>query len=94
MLPKRLQKGDTIGIVSPSGPVTENLKDSFYKGIKFFQSLGFKVKIAKNVFNNSLGYSARPKEKADDINSMFADEEVNAIVCSQGGGTQILFYLC
>ena len=35
--------------------------------------------------SNTFKYSATPQEKADDINSMFADNKIKAIICSQGG---------
>lgn len=85
MISKKLKIGDTIGIISPSGPISENSMGQFEAGVSFFKNLGFKVKVSKNAFSNTLKYSATPEEKADDINSMFADDEVKAIVCSQGG---------
>ncbi|MBU1932253.1 LD-carboxypeptidase [Patescibacteria group bacterium] len=85
MIPKKLQIGDTIGIVSPSGAVSKELENQFDKGVDFLKNLGFKVRIGKNALSNTLKYSASPQEKADDINSMFADSEVKAIICSQGG---------
>lgn len=85
MIPKKLQIGDTIGIVSPSGAVSIELENQFNNGVDFLKNLGFKVKIGKNALSNTLKYSATPQEKADDINSMFADNEIKAIICSQGG---------
>ena len=87
MIPMRLTKGDTIGIVSPSSPVTVELEAQFEKGIQFLKDLGFKTVIGKYVFSTAWGYAASPKEKADDINRMFADESIKAIICSQGGAT-------
>src|SRR3989344_7467375 len=85
MIPKRLCFGDTIGIVSPSGAVTKETMNQFNGGIDFLKNFGFKVKVGKNALSNTLKYSATPQEKADDLNSMFADTEVKAIICSQGG---------
>ena len=83
--PPKLQKGDTICIVSPSAPIISDIKVGFDKGIARMKELGFKVMIAKNALSNSLGYSATPKEKADDINNAFADTSIKAVICSQGG---------
>ena len=84
--PKRLQKCDTIGIVSPSAAITEDIRSQLDEGAKILKELGFRVKYAKNALNIIDGYSAgTPEEKAEDINSMFADPEVDAIMCSQGG---------
>jgi muramoyltetrapeptide carboxypeptidase len=85
MIPRRLSGGDTIGIVSPSYPVTVEFKDRFISGIKVLERFGLKVKLGKHVYTDTLGFSATPSEKAADINGMFTDRSVDAIICSQGG---------
>lgn len=85
MLANKLNKGDTIGIVSPSAPIIEDLKEQFERGLQAIKNMGFKVKLSKNAYANTLGYSATISEKVEDINEMFADKEVKAIICSQGG---------
>lgn len=85
MIAQKLQAGDTIGVISPSGAVTKETLHQFNLGINLLKNFGFKVKVGKNALKNTLNYSATPSEKADDINSMFADPEVKAIICSQGG---------
>lgn len=83
----RLRKNDKIGIISPSNPITEDLVPQFNKGIDFLKKLGFEVVVAKNALSITLGYSATPEEKAEDINAMFKDPSIKAIICSQGGAT-------
>ncbi|WP_100489320.1 S66 peptidase family protein [Sporolactobacillus pectinivorans] len=85
MLPLRLKKHDKIGIISPSDPITKELMEQFEKGTEYLSELGFTPIQSKNCLSCSMGYSATPKEKADDINNMFADSSIKAIVCSQGG---------
>ena len=85
MISKRLHLGDTIGVISPSGAVAKKTMPQFNRGIDLLKKFGFKVKVGKNALSNTLKYSATPQEKADDLNSMFADSEVKAIICSQGG---------
>lgn len=50
-----------------------------------FKDMGFKIELSKNVYANTLGYSSTVSEKVEDINEMFANKEVKAIICSQGG---------
>lgn len=88
-LAKRLNRGDTIGIITPSYPVTDDFVEQFESGINYLQEMGFKTKIAKNALLNTLGYSMTAKEKAEDINSMFADNSIKAIICSLGGHNSI-----
>jgi len=87
IIPKRLSKGDAIGIVSPSTPATQELAGQFKNGVMFLQAFGFKVVVGEHVYSTTLGYAASPQEKAKDINRMFADESIKAIICSQGGAT-------
>ncbi len=85
IIPKALKKGDTIGIVAPSNPIIgDNIKE-LESAKKIIEEQGYKVKYGKNVFLNSNIYSATPKEKAEDINDMFKDKEVNMIWCAKGG---------
>lgn len=85
MLANKLNIGDTIAIISPSAPITEDLKEQFNKGLQVFKDLGFKIVLSKNIYANTLGYSSTVSEKVEDINEMFANKEVKAIICSQGG---------
>ena len=85
--PKKLSAGDAIGIVSPSTPVTQDLAGQFNKGVEYLEALGFQVVIGEHVYSATWGYAASPQEKAEDINWMFANESIHAIICSQGGAT-------
>ena len=85
--PSRLHKGDAIGVVSPSGPIPEEIRPQLIKAVDFLKGMGFKVVLGENALNVD-GYSAgTPKEKAEDINSMFDDKKIRAIFCSTGGAT-------
>ena len=85
IIPKKLKIGDTIGVVAPSNPIIDDNIDEIKKAKEIIEKLGFKVKFSKNLFSNTNGYSASAKEKAEDINDMFADKEVKMIWCAKGG---------
>lgn len=85
MKPKKLNLGDTIGIVAPSDAIIDEKVEEVYKAKEIIEEKGFKVKFSKNLFSNTNGYSATAKEKAEDLNAMFADEEVKMIWCAKGG---------
>ena len=85
ILPQKLKHGDTIGIVSPAGPIYGEKLERFENGVRYLQNRGYKVTIGKNVKNN-FGYLAgTDEERLDDLMSMFADPTVNAIFTSRGG---------
>ena len=82
--PPKLNVCDTIGIVAPSYPVVP-FQTMYLQGVKNLKSLGFNVKEGKTV-KLQRGYMAGTDiQRAEDINSMFADKEVKAIVCAIGG---------
>lgn len=85
ILPERLKKGDTIGVIAPSDPIIGDNIEELEQARKIVEKDGFKVKYSKNIFSNTNGYSSTAKEKAEDINEMFADKEVKMIWCAKGG---------
>ncbi len=89
MKPPRLNDGDTIGVIAPSYPVLQFQK-TYDQGIANLKAFGFKVKEGKTVRLTHRGYMAGTGfQRAEDINNMFADEEVKAIVCAMGGQVAI-----
>jgi len=93
--PKKLNKGDVVGIVSPSGFIADEFKPQFQKGVEFLESLGLRVKIGKNVFKRHYYSAGTVAERVSDVHEMFSDHEVKAIIQSQGGETanELLDYL-
>lgn len=87
--PSRLIEGGTIGVIAPSHPVLP-VQEKYNQGIKNLKKFGFKIKEGKTVKLQHMGYMAGTDlQRAADINDMFADEEVNAIVCALGGSVAI-----
>lgn len=90
---KRLQAGDTIGLVAPASPVSI---ERIQTAIAILRRLGFRVKTGENAGKVYGGYMAgTPLERAADLHAMFADDDVRAILCLRGGygAPQILPYL-
>ena len=85
VLPPKLKISDTIGVVAPSSPIIGDNIDELNRAKEIVERSGFKVKYSKNIFSNTNGYSATAREKAEDINAMFADKEVKMIWCAKGG---------
>ena len=83
--PNRLKIGDCIGVVAPSNPIINENIEELDRAKEIIENIGFKVKYSKNIFSNTNGYSSTAKEKANDINEMFADKNVKMIWCARGG---------
>ena len=81
--PRQLKKGDTIGIVSPSSGLWE--RSRLWSAIENIESMGYKVKLADNVYKNTYYLAGDDEERAQGLHHMFEDDTVDAIFCSQGG---------
>lgn len=85
IIPSKIKKGDTIGVVAPSNPIIGENIDEIMKAKEIVEKDGFRVKFSKNLFSNTNVYSATAREKAEDINGMFKNKEVKMIWCAKGG---------
>jgi muramoyltetrapeptide carboxypeptidase len=81
--PRRLRKGDTIGLVAPASNAREDEDIRF--AIDIVKSLGFHVKPGQHLFDRNQYLAGTDKGRADDVNRMFADDEVDGIFCLRGG---------
>src|SRR5512139_1158499 len=81
--PRRLTPGQTIGITTPASPPNE--PEGIRFAIDIVQSLGFQVKPAPHLIDR-FGYLAgEDAARAEDLNGLFKDDEVDAIFCVRGG---------
>lgn len=81
--PKKLNKGDLIGIISPASSPDDLSR--IEKGVLYLESLGYRVEVGKNV-GKYYGYLAgTDEERLEDLHSMFQNKNVKAIFCVRGG---------
>ncbi len=83
IIPAKINKGDTIGLVSPCWLATQKYYGPIFSVL---EDMGYRVKIGPNFYSNGWGYAATPQERADDINRMITDEEVRMIFFGGGEG--------
>ncbi|KLJ01934.1 LD-carboxypeptidase [Luteimonas sp. FCS-9] len=78
-----LRPGDTVGLVSPSSPVDEPFDLELAQEV--MRALGFEVRTGAH-FGGRRGHLAgTDAERAGDLNAMFADPQVRAVICVRGG---------
>ena len=85
MLANKLKRGDTIGVVCPSDKVNNEDIPEIKEAERLLKERGYNVVFGKNVYKNTTGYGATAKEKAEDINEMYANKNINAIMSLKGG---------
>ncbi len=82
ILPKRLKKGDTIGLIAPGYSVKPNVLDDAKKALR---AMGFKPYHTGRIIGNYGYFSNTDSERAKDLNEMFANTEIDGILCARGG---------
>ncbi|GAB3927578.1 S66 peptidase family protein [Larkinella terrae] len=81
--PPRLKPGDTVALVGPAAPAFTH--ETVQIAVESLQALGFKTVIAKHVFDRYGYLAGTDADRAADLNAMFADSGVNAIMAMHGG---------
>lgn len=80
--PTPLKYGDKVAITAPSSPVSDEKLKTSVESIKF---LGLDPIVMPSC-HMAHGYLAGPdKQRADDINTAFADKDIKGIFCLRGG---------
>ena len=87
--PTKLSAGDIIGIVAQSLPVLPSFQENYLKGKKVLEGLGFKIKRGETINKTKWWMAGDSKFVARDINDMFADKNVKAIIAQTGGYSAI-----
>jgi muramoyltetrapeptide carboxypeptidase len=81
--PRSLSEGDTIGIISPSGAVFDS--EPYKIAIETFEAMGLKVKMGKYVSSRFGHLAGTDRERADELNDMFRDDQIKGIIALRGG---------
>ncbi|HEX8535310.1 MAG TPA: LD-carboxypeptidase [Allosphingosinicella sp.] len=91
--PARLRQGDTVGLVEPAGFTDDTFDLALIR--QTVAAMGLVPKVAPHV-GSRFGYLAgKDRERAEDLNAMYADKDVRAVFAIRGGwgSARILPYL-
>lgn len=77
-----LNKGDTIGIIALSGDCD---REKVEKAKANFESLGYKVKLSKNIYDKNRYLAGSDEDKINQLYEFFQDKEIKLILCARGG---------
>ena len=81
-----LKEHDIIGVTAPSDGITDEVKlKRLDNAIKNFDSRGFNIKETPNVRCSVKGRSSSSKERAEELESLYKDDNVKTIITSGGG---------
>ena len=81
--PARLKAGDTVGLIEPASASDEPFQIQLVE--EAIVAMGLKPKRAPHILDRYGYLAGRDKDRASDINAMFADKDVKAIFAVRGG---------
>ncbi|MBO7318140.1 MAG: LD-carboxypeptidase, partial [Bacteroidales bacterium] len=82
IIPKSLQPGDTIAIVSPSSKI---LPEYIEGAVHRLQSWGYRVAVGAHAYDVHGNFAGTPEDRLADLRQALLDPEVKAIMCARGG---------
>ncbi|MCA5004603.1 S66 peptidase family protein [Sphingobacterium bovistauri] len=80
---KVLKEGDTIGIITPAGALSDEETITMTKEVLAY--FGFKVKEGKFIRYRYGNLAGTDEERLSDLHAMFGDKTVQGILCIRGG---------
>jgi len=82
---KRLEISDTIGIFSPSSPITYTVPKRFHRAKAYLEAKGFNI--IEGVLTGKHDYyrSGTIKERAEELNQLIRNPEIKCIMSTIGG---------
>src|SRR5262245_15488727 len=80
--PRALQRGDTIGVIVPAGPVNRERIDRAHARV---HERGFRTKTYSDIYRSSGYLAGDDATRAAELTEAFADPETTAVWCARGG---------
>ena len=81
----RLKIGDTIGIFSPSSPITYSCPKRFNRAKEYLESKGFNIIEGKLRGKYDFYRSGSIRERAEELNALIRNPEIKCIMSTIGG---------
>lgn len=82
IIPEPLKEGDKVGIAAPAGPFEI---EKFERGLAVIGEMGFVPVVDDDVYKRDRHMAGPDQHRAKHLNSLFAKDEIRAIICARGG---------
>ena len=89
--PKRLHKGDTVAVISPSWGCAGSSRVlwKYQLGCRRLEEAGLNVIAAPNALKGTAYLKANPEARADDVMWAYENKEVKAVIAAIGGNDAV-----
>src|ERR671923_1862284 len=91
--PKALPEGGTIGVAAASSPFEQ--RSEIDRATRWYEEHGYQVRLADGVYSRDDYVAGDARRRAEDLNALFADPDVDVIQMLRGGygASQVIPYL-
>src|SRR5947209_13012743 len=80
---KPLPESGTIGVAALAS--SYDMRSEVERGVEWWESRGYRVKLAPGVYARDDYVAGDPRSRADDLHALFSDPEVDVVQALQGG---------
>ena len=80
--PRRLRRGDAVGVVAPAGPIEET---RLRAGLAVLERFGLRPQLGRALFERHAYLAGSDDARLADLTAMLADPDIRAIFCARGG---------
>jgi muramoyltetrapeptide carboxypeptidase len=80
---KPLPAGGTVGVAAAASPYDS--RSDVLRGVEWWEARGYRVKLAEGVWDRDDYVAGDARRRAEDLNALFADPEVDVVQALQGG---------
>jgi muramoyltetrapeptide carboxypeptidase len=80
--PPALRAGDNIGVVAPASYFK---REDFEAGCAALRQMGYNPVYEESIFDRDLYFAGSVERRVRELESMFARDDVKAIICARGG---------
>ncbi len=85
LVPPKLKPGDTIGVFSPSSPISATVPVRYQRGKSYLEARGFQVKEGRLTGQQDGYRSGTIRERAEELNQLIRDPSVRCVMAAIGG---------
>lgn len=85
LVPPKLKPGDTIGVFSPSSPISATVPVRYQRGKAYLEARGFRVKEGRLTGQQDGYRSGTIRERAEELNQLIRDPSVRCVMAAIGG---------
>ncbi len=80
--PRTLRSGDRVGIVAPASNIKRELLEA---GCDRLRQMGYEPFYFDSIFDRDLYFAGSVERRLEELEQMFARDDVRAILCARGG---------